>query len=88
MAKKKLPSAKTFKVYRNYDESGVSGTGHVIDGVRFHNGKTVICWRTDIEGKKHGDSSIGVYDTFEAFMRIHITAHPTNQTRIVWLKHE
>lgn len=73
---------KTFTVVRNDDESGVSGTGRILDGIIFHNGKVVICWRTDIDGTKHGDSSIGVYESFGAFRRIHIDSHPDNKTEI------
>lgn len=73
---------KTFTIIRNGDESGVSGTGRILDGIVFHNGKTVVCWRTDVDGTQHGDSSIGVYDSFGAFKRIHIDSHPSNDTEI------
>jgi len=73
---------KTFTVVRNGDESGVSGTGRILDGVIFHNGKVVVCWRTDIDGSKHGDSSVGIYESFGAFRRIHIDSHPDNLTEI------
>lgn len=33
---------------RKQDVSGVSGTGHVADGVVFYDGTTVIYWRTEI----------------------------------------
>jgi len=32
---------KTFDMVRNADESGVSGTGKVLEGVVFHDGTTV-----------------------------------------------
>lgn len=73
---------KTFTIVRNGDESGVSGTGRILDGIIFHNGKVVVCWRTDIDGTKHGDSSIGIYESFGAFRRIHIDSHPDNKTEI------
>jgi hypothetical protein len=63
-------------------ERGVSGTGRVLDGVVFHNGTVVICWRTE---EKHGYTSVGVSDTWEAFTFVHIDSHPTNQTEIQWL---
>jgi hypothetical protein len=66
------------------DESGVSGTGRVLDGVVWHNGQVTICWRTDVEGSKHGHSSLGIYPSWEAFEFIHIKSHPANQTRIEW----
>lgn len=75
---------KTFTVVRNGDESGVSGTGRILDGALFHNGKVAVCWRTDTDGTKYGDSSIGIYDSFGAFRRIHIDSHPDNKTEIHW----
>ena len=64
---------KYFKVERKQDESGVSGTGHVIDGVIFPCGKTVICWNTEM-------SSIAIYESYEDFVAIHIDSHPQNET--------
>jgi len=75
---------RMFSIIRKSDESGVSGTGHVLDGVVFHNGQTVICWRTDVDAARHGRSSLGVYQSFEDFKFIHIDSHPTNDTEIVW----
>ena len=64
---------KIFRVDRIHDESNVSGTGHVINGVVFDDGTTVINWRTDT-------SSIAIYNSFEDFKKIHIDSHPTNET--------
>ncbi len=74
-----------FRTHRGADASGVSGTGHVLDGVLFHTGQVVVCWRTDVDAAKHGHSSLGIYPSFEAFHHIHVGAHPTNATRIEWL---
>ena len=68
-----------FSLYRCSDESGVSGTGRVLDGVIFHNGKVVVCWRTDLHG---GHSSIVIYDSWEAFEAVHVSPHPPEQTEI------
>jgi hypothetical protein len=73
---------RLFTMIRRHDERGVSGTGRVLDGVVFHNGKVVICWRTE---EKHGYTSVGVYDTWEAFTFVHIDSHPTNGTEMQWL---
>jgi hypothetical protein len=73
---------KLFTMIRKNDESHVSGTGRVLDGVVFSNGKVVIYWRTEEKG---GHSSLGIYDSFEAFKFIHIDSHPTNETEIIWL---
>jgi len=76
---------KLFTMFRVKDESGVSGAGRVLDGVVFHNGYTVVVWRTDIEAAKHGYTSVGIYPSWEAFDFLHIKSHPTNETRIEWL---
>lgn len=76
---------RLFTLIRNADESGVSGTGRVLDGAYFHTGQVVICWRTDVEAAKHGHSSLGIYPSWEAFQFIHIKSHPTNETAIAWL---
>jgi hypothetical protein len=38
---------RTFELYRREDETGVSGTGTIADGVEFDDGTTVIHWRGD-----------------------------------------
>ncbi|GAI52637.1 unnamed protein product, partial [marine sediment metagenome] len=45
---------KYFKVSRQFDEGGISGTGHIIDGIIFDDGTTVIKWLTEL-------SSIAIY---------------------------
>jgi hypothetical protein len=80
-----IPDPKLFTMRRKADASGVSGTGRVLDGVLFHNGTVVICWRTDVEGAAHGYSSVGVYPSWEAFYFLHIESHPTNETEIEFL---
>ena len=64
---------KTFDVVRKYDESGVSGTGKVIEGVIFSDGTVVIRWTTDV-------ASIAIYKNFQEFKAIHIDSHPMNET--------
>jgi len=64
---------KVFKVIRKNDESGVSGVGHVINGVIFDNGTVVIRWRTP-------KWSIAIYNSWEEFKEIHIDSHPQNET--------
>lgn len=69
---------RIFRVDRKNDESNVSGTGHVIDGVEFDDGTVVIRWRTDM-------ASIAIYKNFAEFKTIHIDSHPQNEsmTKIV-----
>lgn len=65
---------------RNADETGVSGIGHVLDGIVFRDGTTIVKWCTD-----HAPSSVGIFRTFEEFEKIHIGSHPKNKTEIKWL---
>lgn len=73
---------QVFTLVRHTDETGLSGTGRVIDGVIFHTGQVVICWRTDISKEKNSFSSIAIYDSWEAFEHIHIHPHSPSQTEI------
>ncbi len=78
---------RMFTVVRRSDESGVSGTGRVLDGVVFHTGQVVICWRGDLGGEARGEegySSIALYPCWEAFRHIHIDAHPDNDTEVIF----
>jgi hypothetical protein len=79
------PEPRLFSLVRNFDESKISGTGRVLDGVIFHNGQVVICWRSDIDKNNPGFSSLGVYPSWEAFMHVHIDPHPDNKTEIRFL---
>ena len=71
---------KAFCMIRNDDESGTSGTGKVLEGVEFSNGKVAISWCSE----KTPVSSTTVFDTFDEFKKIHIDQHPTNGTEIEW----
>lgn len=73
---------RLFTMIRRVDESGVSGTGRVLDGVIFHTGQVVICWRTDLDREQEGYSSIGVYASWEAFLHVHVRPHPPNAMEI------
>jgi len=94
MAKKKSVSIpvdnteekRAFTIFRHGDVTGVSGAGRALDGWITHNGKVVICWRTDtVESEsQHGHSSLGIFDSFKAFKLIHIDSHPENDTEIIW----
>jgi hypothetical protein len=55
---------KRFKLLRKEDESGVSGTGYVAEGIQFSNGKCILSWLTRV-------TSLGVYDTVEQLEHIH-----------------
>lgn len=63
-----------FTLQRDEDESGVSGTGVVADGVRWPDGSAVMRWRTEY-------ASTAVYASMEDLRCIH--GHG-GRTRVVW----
>jgi len=71
-----------FTLTRHSDETGISGTGRILDGVIFHTGQVIVCWRTDLNPEQNGFSSLAIYATWEAFKHIHIDPHPASQTEI------
>jgi hypothetical protein len=79
---------KVFTMIRRNDETGISGTGRVLDGVVWPNGWVTICWRTELDNLKKGFSSITLFESFAAFESIHITSHPTNNTEIEWVENK
>lgn len=68
-------------MHRSGDESGVSGTGYVLEGVEFTDGTVVVRWT--VEGMP---TSTAVYPNFDAFRQIHIDSHPSNDTVIDWFE--
>lgn len=65
---------KKFSLYRQVDESGVSGTGKVAEGIIFSNGTCVLNWLTVYR-------SLGVYPTIQELENIH--GH-NGKTKIVY----
>jgi hypothetical protein len=49
------PGPRLFRLQRDRDVSGVSGTGHVADGVRWPDGTVTIRWRGDRPSTVHWD---------------------------------
>ena len=74
---------RPFYVVRNYDTSGVSGTGRVLDGAVFPDGTTVIRWRVP-----YMPNCTAIFDSYSAFKRIHIESHPDNKTEVHWYSGE
>ncbi len=70
-----MSEPKLFTLMRHSDESGISGTGRVLDGVIFHTGQVVVCWRSDLDTEKPGFSSIALYPSWEAFLHVHVHPH-------------
>ena len=65
-----------FHLQRLEDETGISGTGIVAEGVQFSNGKCVLTWLTEF-------SSVGIYDNIDLVDKLH--GH-NSKTIIVWEK--
>lgn len=65
---------RTFKLVRDEDVSGISGTGVVAEGIEYTNGKVSMCWRGD-------------FHTIENADNIHVIEYlhgHQGRTRIVW----
>lgn len=77
-----MDEPRLFTIHRHVDETGLSGTGRIIDGVVFHTGQVVICWRSDIRAENPGHTSIGIYPTWEAFLAIHVHPHGSEAVEI------
>ena len=70
---------RRFTMRRDFDVSGVSGTGIVLEGVHFSTGVVVIHWLTPPPR-----GSISVFDDLEQFLAIHVRPHPDNCTVLRW----
>jgi len=68
------PKLIRFLLVREEDETGVSGTGIVAEGVKFTNGQCVLSWLTEF-------SSVAVYPSDEEIVKIH--GHD-GRTTIAW----
>ncbi len=80
-----MSEPRLFTISRRFDASGTSGTGRVMDGVIFHTGQVVVCWRSDVDPDRAGFSSICIYPSWDAFKHIHIDPHPENQTEVFFM---
>lgn len=65
---------RLFHLYRDTDQSGVSGTGRVAEGTLFPNGKAVLSWNTPF-------TSVAVYDSMKHLREIHLHG---GKTRVVF----
>lgn len=65
---------KTFHLHRIEDESGISGTGIVAEGVQSIGGKCALFWLTEFK-------SVAIYDNIEELEAIH--GH-NGKTKIIW----
>ena len=70
---------RSFTVYRDDDQTGVSGTGVVIEGVKLATGQAVIHW---LYPPPRG--GIAIFDSMDDFIKVHIQPHPANKTIITY----
>ena len=70
---------RTFTVARQYDETGVSGEGGVIEGVTLATGQCVVHW---LYPPPRG--GIAIFDSMNDFIKVHIQPHPSNRTIITY----
>ena len=70
---------RTFTVARQYDETGVSGEGVVIEGVTLATGQCVVHW---LYPPPRG--GIAIFDSMNDFIKVHIQPHPSNRTIITY----
>ena len=66
---------RRFRLVRDQDVSGVSGTGHVADGVQFEDGTVVTRWRATI-------AQTCVWTSIEHVEAVH--GH-SGATRVEWI---
>ena len=69
----------SFTVYRQHDETGVSGDGVVIEGVVMATGQCVVHW---LYPAPRG--SIAMFDSISDFATVHIKPHPGNESIITY----
>lgn len=72
---------KLFELRRTEDESGISGTGTVAQGVIFDNGTCVLTWLTE-------HTSVAVYASIDTVVKIHGHGGKTRVVQIADCSHE
>ena len=71
---------RRFYLRRIKDETGISRTGRVLEGVLTQSGKVLTEWRPP-------HSTMGIYNSLDEFRLIHVDCHPSCN-EIVWLDPE
>lgn len=75
-----MTAFRRFYLDRKKDETGVSATGRVLEGVLTPAGKVFVEWRLP-------RATMGIYNSLEEFKAIHVESHPSCN-EIVWLDPE
>jgi len=70
---------RTFTVCRQYDETGISGEGIVIEGCILATGQSIVHW---LYPPPRG--GIAIFDSMSDFVKVHINPHPSNRTIITY----
>lgn len=70
---------RTFTMCRQADETGISGTGVIVEAVLLATGQVILHW---LSPSPRG--SIAVFDSMNDFVSIHITPHLINGTIITF----
>jgi hypothetical protein len=70
---------RTFTIARQYDETGISGIGVVIEGVVLATGQAIIHWLTPAPR-----GALAIFDSMDDFIKIHIKPHPDNASILTW----
>ncbi len=70
---------RTFTVFRQEDETGVSGEGVVIEGAELATGQCIVHW---LYPPPRG--GIAIFDSMSDFIKVHIGPHPANKTIITY----
>ena len=68
---------RSFTVCRQYDETGISGEGVIIEGIVLASGHCIIHW---LFPPPRG--GIAIFDSLEDFLKVHVKPHPENKTII------
>jgi hypothetical protein len=69
---------RRFQLHREVDETGISGTGVIAEGVEFHDGTAALRWKSKFK-------STAVYASMGDVEAIH--GH-NGQTKIIWVDNE
>lgn len=72
---------KLFRLNRIIDETGISGTGYVAEGVQFTSGKVVLQWLTET-------SSTTFFSSIEDVEKVHGHGGLTQIEWIDWISYE
>ena len=79
------PAPRLFYLRRTSDESGVSGTGVVLQGCVWPSGQVAVCWCAPAGPVPVADNIPQPYRSFAHFTAVHVGQHPPEQSEVVFL---